>query len=63
MSARELIWDAKRRKWIPREEHESRRRIKEALRELLEEVEFEVDLDLKSGKGRMKIKHKTHKTS
>ena len=52
--SKELVWDGE--KWVEKGEHEEMERVKKALRKLLEEMEFDIEIDLKSGKGSMKLK-------
>jgi len=63
MSSRTLVYDPETGEWVEEEEYrrrESERRIAErVLRKLEEEYEVELDIDLRTGKARSKIKRKS----
>jgi hypothetical protein len=62
MSSRTLIYDPETGEWVEEEEYrrrESERRVAErVLRKLEEEYEVELDIDLKTGKARGRVKKK-----
>jgi hypothetical protein len=67
MSSRTLVYDSETGEWVEEEEYrrrESERRIVEmvaerVLRKLAEEYEIELDIDMKTGKARGRVRRRT----
>jgi hypothetical protein len=50
----EVVWDGER--WVRKAEFDEFERIKRAVMKVLEEVEFNVSIDLGSGSGKITVK-------